>query len=179
MRNDDFSSTIYRDWTLRSRGFCSLPSALLRSASSSPPTHPPPMPLLPALTLSAGEHQASGDWRGLPHILLARYSKPKWPPSFFCRPFQDSCRVAMWVLLVALYIRAVLLDCCDKAAFQLLLAGTHVAYSCLLIPIDAPLSTQLPTSSMLSACYCPERHCVLRPLVTPRYDRNKTVASNR
>jgi hypothetical protein len=60
---------------------------------------PPPTPLLPALTLSAGEHQVSGgEFKvsrpgALPHILLARRSKLKmafyfwWPSraSCFCR----------------------------------------------------------------------------------------------
>lgn len=33
-------------------------------------------------------------------------------------------------------------------------------------------------SSVLSAYYCLDRHPVLKPLVTPRHDENKTVASN-
>jgi hypothetical protein len=33
-------------------------------------------------------------------------------------------------------------------------------------------------SSVLSAYYCLDRHPVLKPLVTPRHDTNKTVASN-
>src|SRR5437763_3469413 len=42
-----------------------------------------------------------------------------------------------------------------------------VAYSYLLAPTDALVSAQVLASSMLSACYYLDRHCVLRSLVTP------------
>jgi hypothetical protein len=50
---------------------------------------PPPTPLLPALTLSAGEHKVSGGESkvsrrvGLPRSARAPRSRPKWPPSIF------------------------------------------------------------------------------------------------
>jgi hypothetical protein len=53
-----------------------------------------------------------------------------------------------------------------------------VAYSCLLVLTDALISAQVLASSMLSACHCLDRPCVLRLLVTLRYDRNKIDASN-
>jgi hypothetical protein len=56
---------------------------------------PPPTPLLPALTPSAGELKVSRTRGDCLHILRARRSKPKMAALLFWRPFQDSCRVAM------------------------------------------------------------------------------------
>jgi hypothetical protein len=39
------------------------------------------------------------------------------------------------------------------------------------------LRTWLPVSSVLSACYCLDRHCVLKPLVISEYDRTISSAS--
>jgi hypothetical protein len=62
---------------------------------------PSPTPLLPAPTLSAGEHKVSGGESrvsrqvGLPHTLRAPRSKPKMASLYFWRPSQGSCLVAM------------------------------------------------------------------------------------
>ena len=53
---------------------------------------PPPTPLLPALTLSAGEYRVSG---GELKVSRARRPKPKMASLYFWWPSQDSCRVAM------------------------------------------------------------------------------------
>jgi hypothetical protein len=51
------------------------------------------------------------------------------------------------------------------AAFRLLLT---VVYRGLLGPTVMSVSVWLPASSRLSACYCLDRHCVFKSLVTPR-----------
>jgi hypothetical protein len=68
-------------------------------------SHPPPPPLLPALTPSADEHEVSGGWvegesnRGGPALtfptreLVAR--SLKWPPSFFGGLFKTPVAVTM------------------------------------------------------------------------------------
>jgi hypothetical protein len=38
-------------------------------------------------------------------------------------------------------------------------------------------SIWLPVSNVLSACYCLDRHCVLKSLVTPEYDETISSAS--
>ncbi len=73
----------------------------VKSASSSLGTHPFPRPLLPALTLSAGEYRVSGGELkvsrqvGLPRNSRARRPKPKMASLYFWRPSQGFCRVAM------------------------------------------------------------------------------------
>ena len=52
-----------------------------------------------------------------------------------------------------------------------------VTYSCLLVRASVMIGMQVPASSMPYACYCLNRHCVLKSFVTPRWDSNKTVAS--
>jgi hypothetical protein len=49
----------------------------------------------------------------------------------------------------------------------------------LLMPTVIPVSTWLPVSSVLSACYCLDRRCVFKSLATPSYDRriNNSVSS--
>jgi hypothetical protein len=37
------------------------------------------------------------------------------------------------------------------------------------------VSIWLPVSSVLSACYCPDRHCVLKSLVTPEKSSASTI----
>jgi hypothetical protein len=44
------------------------------------------------------------------------------------------------------------------------------AYWGLLMPTVISVSTWLPVSSVLSACYCLDRRCVFKSLATPRYD---------
>jgi hypothetical protein len=41
------------------------------------------------------------------------------------------------------------------------------AYWGLLMPIVILVSVWLPVSSVLSVCYCLDRHCVLKSLATP------------
>ena len=75
----------FRSWRLKTTTF---------GASHSPPL----TPLSPAFTLSMGEHRVRGgefkvsrtQGGALPHILLARRSKPKMAALIFWRPFQDS-----------------------------------------------------------------------------------------
>jgi len=45
------------------------------------------------------------------------------------------------------------------------------------MPTVVSVSIWLPVSSVLSACYCLSRHCVLKSLVTPDYDRTISSAS--
>src|SRR5271155_1038038 len=45
------------------------------------------------------------------------------------------------------------------------------------MPTVISVSTWLPVPSMLSACYCLERHCVLKSLVTSGYNRTISSAS--
>jgi hypothetical protein len=66
-----------------------------KSASSSLGTHPPPSPLLPALTLSAGEYRVSGGELKVSRNPRARRPKPKMASLYFWRPSQSPCRVAM------------------------------------------------------------------------------------
>jgi hypothetical protein len=56
--------------------------------------------------------------------------------------------------------------------------------SCLLLPTvacwyptDALIGAQVPASSMFSACYCLDRHCVLKSLVTSESDRGQAIES--
>jgi hypothetical protein len=51
------------------------------------------------------------------------------------------------------------------------LLGPTGAYWSLLMPTVVSVSIWLPVSSVFSACYCLDRHCVLKSLVTPEYDR--------
>jgi len=51
------------------------------------------------------------------------------------------------------------------------------AYRAILMPTVISVSTWLPISSVLSACYYLERHCVLKSLVTSGYDRTISSAS--
>ena len=71
--------------------FCKHGYEQQKSASSSLGTHPP-TPLLPALTLSAGEYRVSGGelkvsrQMGLPRNPHARRPKPKMASLYFWRP---------------------------------------------------------------------------------------------
>jgi hypothetical protein len=47
----------------------------------------------------------------------------------------------------------------------------------ILIPTVISVSIWLPTSSVLSTCYSPNRHCVLKSLVTSGYDRITSTVS--
>src|SRR5579871_3509928 len=59
-------------------------------------THPPPTPLLPALTPSAGELKVSctGGAASIFYALVARC--PKWPPSFFGGLFKTPVASPWW-----------------------------------------------------------------------------------
>src|SRR4051794_24494060 len=47
----------------------------------------------------------------------------------------------------------------------------------LVVPTMISVSTWLPVSSVLSACYCLDRHCVLKSLATSQSDRQLSSAS--
>jgi hypothetical protein len=51
------------------------------------------------------------------------------------------------------------------------------AHRGLLMPTVILVSIWLPVSSVLSACYCLGRHCVIKSLVIPGYDRTISSAS--
>jgi hypothetical protein len=57
------------------------------------------------------------------------------------------------------------------------LLGLTGAYWGLLRPTVISVSTWLPVSSVLSASYCLDRHCVPKSLVTPECDRTISNAS--
>jgi hypothetical protein len=52
-----------------------------------------------------------------------------------------------------------------------------VTHNCLLRPTGLTASTWLPVSSMLTACYCLDKHCVFKSLATFGYDRIISSAS--
>lgn len=51
------------------------------------------------------------------------------------------------------------------------------AYWGLLMLAVISVSTRLPVSSVVSACYCPDGHCVFKSVATSRYDRSTSSAS--
>jgi hypothetical protein len=76
---------------------------------------------------------------------------------------------------------ALSIDLCEELRISRVSVATR---SCLLgstggllMPAVISVSAWLPVSSMLSACYCLGRHCVLKPLVTSGYDRIISSAS--
>jgi hypothetical protein len=66
---------------------------------------------------------------------------------------------------------------CVSVATRSCLLGPTGAYWGLLMPTVILVSIWLLVSSVLSACFCLDRHCVLKSLVISEYDRTITSAS--